>query len=191
MKFMLSAAVATAALMVAGAASAQGMPTGVYGSLGYNHYSAEIEDADEDVNLGAIAGRVSLRTQPWLAVEGEAAIGIIEEEESGGGITATVGLNHDVGVYVVGLLPVSPQTDIFARLGYGLAELEVEISGGGLNLSETEDEQYVALGIGAQHFFDGVNGVRVDYTRMELRTDDSDEDGGSLDRLGIAYVRKF
>ena len=187
MKLLLSAAVATAALLAASAASAQTI-TGVYGNLGYSHITDELgDDGDEDVSLGAITGRIGARVLPWLAIEGQASLGVIDEEESEGGVTVTASLNHEVGVYAVGMFPVSPNADIFARAGFGLADFELEARGPGTgNLRAEEDATYRALGVGGQFFWDGVNGVRGDYTYLDFYNEDA-----KADVFSIAYVRKF
>jgi hypothetical protein len=182
MKLMLSAAAAAAALFAAGAASAQMAP--LYGNLGYTHYGAEAEG--EELNLGAITGRVGSRLSPYLAVEGEGSIGVRDEEETSGGVTTSLGLNYQLLGFVVGMLPISPEADLFARIGYGVTDLEFEVSGPGFTDTASDSEGTLALGAGGQFFFDGLNGVRAEYTRYDFQ-----DDGGDIDSLSIAYVRRF
>jgi len=182
MKIMLSAAAAAAALFAAGAASAQMPP--LYGNIGYTHYGAELDG--EELNLGAITGRIGARLTPNIAVEGEGSFGVRDHEESGGGFTASLGLNHQAIAYVVGLVPVSPVADVFARVGYGVTDLEVEVTGPGFTGNDSDSEATLALGAGGQFFFDGVNGVRAEYTRYDFQ-----DEGGDIDSLSIAYVRRF
>ncbi|HEX8569494.1 MAG TPA: porin family protein [Caulobacteraceae bacterium] len=181
MKIMLSAAAAAAALFAAGAASAQVAP--LYGSIGYTHYGAEVDG--EELDLGAITGRIGTRFHPNFAVEGEGSFGVRDHEESAGGLTLSVGLNHQVIGYAVGFLPVSPAAELFARIGYGVTDIEAEITGPGFSGSESESEGTLALGAGGQFFFDGVNGVRAEYTRFDF------QDGGDIDSVAISYVRRF
>ena len=183
MKLLLSAAVATAALLVAGAASAQAI-TGVYGNLGYSHITND--DDGEDTAVGAITGRVGGRVLPWLAIEGQASLGIMDDEETVSGVTTSVGLNHELGVYAVGMFPVAPNADLFARVGFGLADFEAEIRGPSINLRAEEDATYRAAGVGGQFFWDGVNGVRGEYTYLDFYNEDAQGDMWSL-----SYVRKF
>lgn len=185
MKLLLSAAVATAALFVAGAASAQSI-TGVYGNLGYSNFRADVEDEDTDLSVGAVTGRVGARVLPWLAVEGQASLGIMDDEETSAGVTTTVSLNHEVGAYAVGIFPVSPNVDVFGRVGFGLVDLELEARSSTINLRADEDASYRSLGGGAQFFWDDVNGVRGEYTYLDFFNED-----GSADMWSIAYVRRF
>ena len=182
MKVMLSAAAAAAALFAAGAASAQMAP--LYGSIGYSHYGAEVDG--EELNLGAITGRLGARLHPNFAVEGEGSFGVRDEEETGGGFTASLGLNHQVLGYAVGVIPVSPNAELFGRIGYGVTELEFEITGPGISQTASESEGTIGLGVGGNYFFDGVNGVRAEYTRYDFQ-----DDGGDIDSVSISYVRKF
>ena len=54
---------------------------------------------------------------------------------------------------------------------------------GGLSASDSAESWN--FGVGAQTFFDGSNGVRVDYTRQEFN------DGGHANVFGIAYAHRF
>jgi hypothetical protein len=182
MKVMLSAAVAAAALFAAGAASAQMAP--LYGSIGYSHYGAEV-DGDE-LNLGAITGRIGARLHPNFAIEGEGSFGVRDEEETSGGFTASLGLNHQVLGYAVGFIPVSPNAELFGRIGYGVTDIEFELKGPGISESASESEGTIGLGVGGQYFFDGLNGVRAEYTRYDFQ-----DDGGDIDSVSISYVRRF
>ena len=182
MKVMLSAAVAAAALFAASAASAQMAP--LYGTVGYTHYGAEVEG--EELNLGAITGRLGTRLHPNFAVEGEASLGVRDEEESGGGFTASLGLNYQALAYAVGIIPIAPNAELFGRVGYGVTDIEVEFTGPGISESASESEGTIGLGVGGQYFFDGRNGVRAEYTRYDFQ-----DDGGDIDSVSISYVMKF
>ena len=182
MKLLLSAAAAGVALFAASGAAAQMAP--LYGNIGYTHYAADA--GGEDVTLGAITGRIGARFTPNFALEGEGSFGVKDHEESAGGVTASLGLNHQAIGYVVGFLPVSPNADLFARLGYGVTDLELELTGGGFSGSDSESEGTIAFGAGGQYFFDGLNGVRAEYTRYDFQ-----DDGGDIDSVAIAYVRRF
>ena len=182
MKIIVSLAVAGAALSLAGATAAQTVP--LYGTIGYTHYGAEIEG--EELNIGAVTGRIGGRLTPNIAVEGEGSFGVRDHEESASGLTASLSLNHQAIGYVVGFLPVSPTAELFARIGYGVTDLELELTGPGFSDSASESEGTVAYGAGGQFFFDGLNGVRAEYTRYDFQ-----DDGGDIDSVSIAYVRRF
>lgn len=172
-KMSLIAAAAVAAAFVPAAASAQ--VTG-YGSLGYSHHS--LEDAD----LGAIQGRVGARINPYLGVEGELGFGVKKDDVSIGGVNGKAELKNQFAVYGVGFLPVAPNADLYARVGYGKTEGKVSIPGA----SADADGNSWNYGVGGQYFLDDKNGVRADYTRH-----DYEDDAGEADVWSVGYVRKF
>ncbi|WP_333586710.1 porin family protein [Phenylobacterium sp.] len=179
MKSLILATAAVAALAaVPAAASAQSMnQPEIYGALGYAH-----ADAD-DVALGAIQGRLGAKFNPYFGVEGELAFGVKDDSIAvAPGVSADVELNHSAALYAVGFLPVSPNADLFARVGYGTTEAEVSAAG----VSAKADGESWNFGVGGRYFLDGQNGFRADYTRQEFQND-----GGKADVWSLAYVRKF
>ena len=179
MKIILAAASATAALCaLSGVAQAQtAAPVGVYGTLGY-------ADAHSDnVDLGAIQGRLGYRIMPYAGIEGEAAFGVKKDDVTAAGVTGRAKLEHEVAIYGVGFLPLSDKADLLARVGYGNTKVKVSALGS----SAEADGNSWNFGVGGQYHFDGKNGVRVDYTRQEFTKDDA----GHADVYSIAYTRRF
>jgi outer membrane immunogenic protein len=172
----LIAAASAAAVFSFGTAFAQA-PTNVYGTLGYANTNAD------DVNLGAIQGRLGVRLNTWLGVEGELAAGVKKDEVNVAGTDVKVKEEHQAAIYGVGFLPLSQNTDLIGRIGYG----NTKIKASALGTSLSDDGDSWNFGVGAQHHFDGVNGVRVDYTREEFRGDDA----GHADVWSVAYTRRF
>lgn len=182
MKFVTAAALAAlAAAIIPAAAQAQDLgPTTFYGSAGYSH-----ADLDE-VDLGAIQGRLGARFGQYFGVEGEAAFGVKDDTYRPpvtiGGSPVDVELKHSLAVYGVGFLPVAPNADLYARVGYGTSKIEASLAG----TSASADGESWNYGVGGQYFFDGMNGVRADYTRYDF-----EDDAGKADVWSIGYVRKF
>ena len=176
MKALIAAASAAAlASVVPAIAQAQNAPvSNVYGTAGYAHVDGD------GVNLGALQGRLGYRANSWLGVEGEAAIGVKDDDVNIAGTDVNVELKHQLAAYVVGFAPVGANTDVFARFGYGTTKIKG--SAGGVSVSD--DGSSWNYGVGAQHHFDGVNGVRVDWTRHDF-------DGGNADVWSVGYTRKF
>jgi opacity protein-like surface antigen len=209
MKLLFGAAAAAALLAGAGAASAQmvGGSTQIYGTLGYTQMNSELDDdvfTDKpEVNIGAITGRVGARFTPYLGAEGELSFGVNESEDRFTarelGVTVTgdlnVKLSNEVAVFGVGFLPVAPNTDLFARVGVGRLQTEVEtrVTSGGFSIDEIGDREsnFFAIGAGAQYFFDGLNGIRGEYTRYSLEEDENEDDRAEFDSFSISYVRRF
>ncbi|HEY9218924.1 MAG TPA: porin family protein [Phenylobacterium sp.] len=176
MKTLVVAAAAAAALLSIPAMASAQETSGVYGTIGYAHLDAD------DVNLGGVQGRLGYRFHPNFAVEGEAAFGINDDEINvGPGLNVDVELKHELAAFAVGYLPVSPNFDLLARVGYATASIEAS----GAGVSGDEDVDGFAYGVGAQFFFDGLNGIRGDYTHHDF------EDDADADVWAIAYSRRF
>lgn len=173
-----TAAAALAALLPA-AALAQTANTGTtfYGTLGY---------ADTDlsgVNLGAIQGRIGARFGQYFGVEGELSGGVKSDNVNVGGTDVKVKLNSQEAIYGVGFLPLSPNFDLLARVGYGHSEGSGSVAG----VSATAKGDSWNYGVGGQYTFDDKNGVRLDYTRESFTQHGSDD----ANVWSIAYLRKF
>jgi len=177
MKSLIALAATTAVLAIPAIASAQTFsPTTVYGSLGYANANID------DVNLGAIQGRLGARFGQYVGVEGELAAGVKEDSVNVAGTSVDVKLQHQAAIYGVGYLPLSPQADLFARVGYGTSKIKASAAG----TSAADDGDSWNYGVGGQYFLDDKNGVRLDYTRHDFK--DSSE---NADVWAIGYTRKF
>ena len=153
MKKALIAGAAVATLFAAAPAFAQDtVTTGWYGNLGYSNNSAD------DVDLGEVTARLGYRMHPNFAVEGEVGFGTSDQDIVPG---TSVKINNQEAVYAVGILPVSSNLDVFARVGYGRTELSVD----GPGFSGSGDSDGFRYGAGAQYMLDGANGIRGDFTR--------------------------
>ena len=172
-----------AAFAVAGSAHAADL----YGSLGYAQFDTKLPDT----SLGAVQGRLGARLAPHLGVEGELAIGV-DDDRLGDEVyqyipdyDGTQKLKGQAGVYAVGFLPLTENAEVFARLGFGRAKLNLKVSYFGQSMDADRTEDAFSFGVGAQYFFAGANGIRVDYTRHEFGGRDS------ADAWAAAYVRRF
>lgn len=154
---------ASAALLSVAALPAVSQAQEFYGTLGYGAV-----DLDGAADLGGIQGRLGYKFNPYVGVEGEVAFGIKDDSD--------IELKHEVGAFAVGYLPVTPQADLFARVGYTGTTIDTP-------LGEADADGW-AYGVGGQYFFTDKDGVRVDWTRH-------DYDGGDADVLAVAYTRKF
>jgi hypothetical protein len=176
MKFLLIAASALAVGLCAAPAFAADygvrVPDGPYVGAGW----AGVTDSSNTLN--AIQGRLGYRFMNYFGVEGEAAFGV---GDTGIGSGLNAHLNHELGAYAVGYLPVNPDFDLFARAGW--SQDDVTVSGGSSSLSGTADG--FSWGAGGQYFWDGQNGVRADWTRQDFNH------GGDLDVWGVSYTRRF
>lgn len=181
---------------------------GVYITIGATNLSSDLDLSDldvagqtvdfgsEDINVTMLTGRLGYRLNEFLAVEGEAGFGFGGDALNRTvpvnvqGLPVNVDTNIDLNVknyYVAfarGILPISNEFEVFARLGYGQATAEADIvaSASGLtaNGSTEQDADGVAYGFGAQYNFTPRDGLRADYTRLE-----------DTDIISIAYSRRF
>ncbi|WP_309605306.1 porin family protein [Phenylobacterium sp.] len=179
MKTFIAAATALAAFYaLPGAAQAQdASPAGVYGSIGYANAHTD------GLDLGAVQGRLGYRFNTWFGVEGELAGGVKDDRVNVGGVKAKVKLSNQEAIYGVAFAPLSANTDLIGRIGYGSQSAKASA----LGVLRVADGQSWNFGVGAQHHFDGVNGVRVDYTREQFTGSGS----GHADVVALGYAHRF
>ncbi|MDR3513438.1 MAG: outer membrane beta-barrel protein [Caulobacteraceae bacterium] len=181
MKTFVITAAAAAALLAAAPAMAQPADESLvyapsfYGNLGYSNFNSNSD-------TGAITGRLGARFGKYLGVEGEAAAGFATGQTHAYGGTDHVRMNDEYAGYAVGYLPLRPNIDLLARIGYGAMDSHVT----GVDYAFGQTRSGVAYGVGGQYFFNGPNGVRLDYTRMDFGPTTANSNTWSL-----AYVRKF
>ncbi len=175
MKTLFASTVAVAALLAA-PAMAQNVVPEYYGTLGYSQLDAS------DGDLGAVTGRLGAKFNPYFGVEGEASFGVRDDSFNVAGVPVDIEHEYDLAAYAVGSVPITPNFDVFARVGYGTTELKASAAG----FSAREDGESWNYGVGANYFFDGQNGVRGDWTRRDFRND-----GGEADVWSLSYVRRF
>jgi hypothetical protein len=176
---MTAASLAALTALFPAVASAQAANTGTtfYGTLGYADTSLD------HVNLGSIQGRIGARFGQHFGVEGEVAGGVKSDTVNVAGTDVKVKLDHQEAIYGVGFLPISPNIDLLARVGYG--NTHVKASALGSSYSDSGDSWN--YGVGGQYHFDAVNGVRADYTRQEF----TGSNAGHADVWSVAYTRRF
>lgn len=176
---MRNVLLATAALTVfAMPAAAQSVQNPTYsGSIGYTQLDGD------DGDLGAITARLDARLHPNFGLEGEASIGVRDDDFTVASVSGSIEHEYDAAAYAVGYLPLSPNLELFARVGYGTTSIKADVAG----FSASEDGESVNYGVGANYFFDGVNGIRGDVTRRDF----TDDNGGEIDTYGVSYVRRF
>ena len=182
MKIVLTTAAAAAAALLAAApalADPDPAPEAVttYGALGYSDVNGD------SANLGAITGRIGARWGRYFGAEGELSGGVTHDTAHISGVNTRVRINSQLAAYAVGYLPLSPNADLFARLGYGETRLNVSTPGTGAG----GEHASLNYGVGGQYFIDGANGVRADYTRMNF----AGHSNLDANVWSLAYVRKF
>lgn len=190
MKNLILSAASTAALaaaaLVPAVASAQDAPASAptwmspsfYGTLGYSDTSLD------HVNLGAIQARLGARFTPYIGAEVEGSWGVNDDDRSlPNGARLNEKLTSQEAVYGVGYLPINPNVELLARIGYGHTSGTGSIAG----VTPGVRGDSWNFGVGGQYMFDPKNGIRLDYTREVYQPRDSDD----ANVWAISYVRKF
>ncbi|MHA6287494.1 outer membrane beta-barrel protein [Maricaulis sp. CAU 1757] len=147
-------------------------------TLGAGYERVDIEEFEFDT----FVVRAGYDFTRFFGIEGQANVGLGEEDIAGTGGAGEVAMDYSFGLYGVFRPVQNEQGSVFLRGGYTNTQLDASVGG----LSDTASENAWAVGVGGEYFFDGVNGVRADYTHLEYS-----DDGGSGDAFGIAYVRRI
>lgn len=182
-----AAATAAAGLLGAGAASAQMLnlpstflgPTTSYGTLGYTFQD---RNSAYSPSLGSVTGRLGARFGPYLGVEGEYSYGVDDDRNA----AFKTEVQNQYAGYGVAYLPLRPNFDLFARLGYGQQDIRRGTEPGGVPTFKYAADG-VNYGAGAQYFFTRYDGLRFDYTRY----DPTARAVATSDTYGVSYVRRF
>ena len=173
MKSLIAAAAAITLAAVAAPASAQDLAPGFYGNVG-----GEIVDQSH-VDVGAIDARVGARFARYFAVEGEFGFGVNTASVADYSLKVR---NHYAG-YAAAFLPVLPNLDAFARVGYGRTNVKGQDAG----VAYRDGLDSVNYGGGVQAFVTPKDGLRAEYTRFDFTRDGA----GAANVWSLAYVRKF
>jgi outer membrane immunogenic protein len=156
-------------------ASAQ-EPGRFYGEAGYSR----IWLSDDDLDFHAVTVRAGARFTRHFGAEVEGSIGVGDDQVTVSGFKADAALNYNIAAYGVVSTPVGPG-EIYGRLGYAQAELEVDAGFG----PSTGTADGVSGGLGYRVFpNDGRVGWRFDYTHTEY-------DDVGADALSVAFVARF
>jgi hypothetical protein len=152
-------------------------PVSYQASLGYT-----------DANIGSLNfGMATLRARAdfakYFGLEGEAGVGIVDQNPMVGSVTLQTHINDEYAAYGVVRYPVLANLDVFARGGYGHTDVKASAIAAGSVTAGFDSWNY---GAGAEYFVDN-NGVRIDYTRMSFQ----DRGLGDADTVTVSYVRKF
>ena len=191
MKSLVAFAALSAAAAIAAPASAQSSPTQTLQSylapVSYNASLGYTGIAWAGNNLGAVTLRAGADFGKYLGVEGEGSFGVSDAAVSLGGASAKTHLNNAYAGYVVGRYPIMPNGNLFARVGYGHLDARQSASAGGVSASVTDGVDTLNYGAGGEYLFDGKNGLRIEYTRYDLRADSAKD----ADTWSLSFVHKF
>lgn len=171
MKIAIKAAAIAALTLAAAGAQAQ-----LYGELGYS--ALDVEGSGTSVNLGALTGIVGYDLHPNLAVEGMLAFGVNDDKIGG----AKVELEHSYGLFAKPRIMLSPNFELFGRLGYVESKLKASAPGY-RSLTDTDGDW--AYGLGGNYYFDRNSYLSVNYLRFY------DKDNVKGDGLTVGVGMRF
>ena len=173
---MIRTALVASLSVLALTAGAQAQEEGKY-TLGAGYERIDFDGVD----LDTVVFRGGYDFSEYFGVEGQVNIGLGDESVTVGAVTGDVSLDYAAGLFGVFRPYSTDNGNVFIRAGYTTAQVDASAAG----FSVSEDEDGWAYGVGGEYFFDGVNGVRFDYTRFDY------DAGAEADVYGVSYVRRF
>lgn len=182
MKSLVALAAAAALAAVAAPAFSQTLP--VVGPVTYNGSIGYTGLATSGLGLGVATFRAGADFAKYFGVEAEAGVGMVDHDTAVNGVTGEVHVNDQYALYGVVHYPVMDSTSLFVRGGYGHTDVKTSLVAANAITAGEDSWNY---GAGVEHFFDGKNGVRLEYTRVDFQ-DRGLRDG---DSLAVSYVHKF
>jgi len=130
-------------------------------SLGYSPASVG------PYNVGAVTGRFGRDSGFW-GIEGEGSLGVGDDSHGVGTSQTTVKLKSEFGAFGTVQADVSDTFQVMGRAGYATADFSSRTAMLPTATRTSDSESGLAYGVGASWLFDGMNGVRLDYTRYNL-----------------------
>jgi len=171
--------------------------------------TASAQDSGAYVNVGIdavefdafnISGKIGYNINEYFGVEGQAALGVIDDKVIDDGDEIKAGIDNSFGAFGVLRFPASENFDIFARAGYAFTQVGVSSGPASIGL----DFDGFAFGAGGQYMWDGLNGIRLEYTRYDNNFDEDsipgldaddiaeiEDESFGADVFSLSYVRKF
>ncbi|MDH0868082.1 porin family protein [Mitsuaria sp. GD03876] len=146
--------IAAAALLAAGAAQAQST-SGVYVEGGYTFAKAKDTDLNVSAKPGIIRGIVGWDVHPNVAIEAMLAGGAGDDSSNG----LTVKVQRSYGLFVKPKFAVTPEFEVFGRLGF--ADTKVKLSSSQGSISDSDNS--FAWGLGASYSFNKQFYATADY----------------------------
>ncbi|MEN9904393.1 MAG: hypothetical protein RLZZ555_958 [Pseudomonadota bacterium] len=170
MKLITKAAAVAALILATAGANAQ-----LYGELSYTDIRDKfsVGSTEYKTELGAISGIIGYGVHENLAVEGMLGLGV--KDDTLAGLKAE--LEHNYGIFVKPRVMLSPDFELFGRLGY----LEHKTKLGGI--SDTDGDW--AYGLGANYYFKPNAYGTLSYMRLY------DKDGEKANGLTLGLGMKF
>ncbi len=177
--------IVTAAALLASASSlamADVTAGNTYAGGQFTWTTVEVDGIDDGFQPTAAVGRFGHFIVDNFALEGRAGVGISDDSITFAGIDVEGEIDHMVGLYGVGFLPLGESpVSLYGLVGF--TQAEATVSAPDFDVSETDDDSGFSYGVGVQgHFTPQLSG-NLEYT-MYLGKSDYEVNGISL---GLNY----
>ncbi|HET8802701.1 MAG TPA: porin family protein [Marinobacter sp.] len=149
MRKTLSMVSALCLASTSGLVTAEEMGQKAYVGANYNFVTYDEDTLDDELDLGALSGKVGAKINPYVSAELRAGFGVADETASNGSISAKLELDYIVGGYALFGIPNETQIYPYVALGFTKGELTATISGPGGSVSASESESDLSYGVGA------------------------------------------
>jgi len=136
----------------------------------------------------ALRGIVGYEFHPNLAVEGMLAFGVSDgstDVDAGIPVNLSMKVEHAYGIYVKPKFDVTPQFEVFGRLGYAETKLKATVSALGMSASDSSSDGDFSYGLGVAYRFDPRMSVGLDYMR------NYNKDGVKIDGVTLSLGYRF
>lgn len=181
----LSLFAAVTALFALQPAHAQDAAPRMYAEIGYTQFNAKESDSLDSLKFSpaGVAGVIGYQLLPNIAVEGMVGLGAGEDKiKVNGERTEVKGhINNALGLFFKPSIAVSDRIDLFARVGWVRAELELSTPG----FSVTDSGSGVAYGIGANFSLSKTSYIQANWMNYYKK------DGFKIDGINVAYGFRF
>ncbi|MEX6634787.1 porin family protein [Hyphococcus lacteus] len=171
-------------------ASAQAQESGFYANIGASFATSNADQIElVETGAGLITIRAGYNLNRYLSVEAEGNITALTPDIDPTGVNGREGaLNYSRGFagYLVARYPVTESIELFARGGYHHTRIILRAE----DLMQSATFDNVAYGGGASYNW-GRNGIRVDYTILNVSRINQSTDNIDQRIIGLSFVRWF
>lgn len=153
----------------------------LYGEVGYTHF--HLSSGGRSSNPGMLRVLAGVEVHPHVALEGMLAWGVRSDSSQVTGFDIETGTGHGYGVFVKPHVSVTPQLQLFGRLGWVHSKTKTKVSFGGLSSTTTSSDSDVAYGVGGTYQLSPHWDASLDAMRYY------DKNGATADGLtaGVRY----
>jgi opacity protein-like surface antigen len=172
---------------------------GFYLGAGYSWIGHDIDNIDNNTNLGLDYGAIMLqagyKVNPYFAVEGRYWTNVSEDTVSWSGINTSVDIGADAwGIYLKPMYPVTDAFNVYALLGYGSAEADDITLNSGQRITGLDVDGF-SWGVGAEYSFTNNWSAFLDYVAFDDSTFDNSrtslEGNHEFDTINFGVTYKF